>query len=257
MKLFKSLAVVAAFSVATLVSQAAIGAANQLVIGFYATGAANDVELNLGTLDTSATGLLSVDTHSLGNVTTLLNTNFGTDWTGINWAATGGTKLSAGGSEYVTSQWSSTTITNGVLGDVNSANFGVQSTGAVNNGIAAVNSVMAGAVTNNLIGSTVVNSFTTKAPFNMPAVSVVNTLGNAVSTTSGSFSVSDLYLIKGNVDTSLPGVAGVSGFQGTLAVSSTGDITFTVIPEPSTYAIILGALTIGFVALRRRFSRAV
>jgi len=32
---------------------------------------------------------------------------------------------------------------------------------------------------------------------------------------------------------------------------------FTAIPEPSTYAAILGALTVGFVALRRRFSKAV
>lgn len=42
---------------------------------------------------------------------------------------------------------------------------------------------------------------------------------------------------------------------GTFALSSGGDLTFTAftaIPEPSTYAAILGALTIGFVAIRRR-----
>jgi len=42
---------------------------------------------------------------------------------------------------------------------------------------------------------------------------------------------------------------------GTFALSSGGELTFTAftaIPEPSTYAAILGALTIGFVAIRRR-----
>jgi hypothetical protein len=52
------------------------------------------------------------------------------------------------------------------------------------------------------------------------------------------------------------GVAGID--LGTLTLdASAGTLTFTVIPEPSTYAVILGALTIGFVALRRRFSKAV
>jgi hypothetical protein len=38
--------------------------------------------------------------------------------------------------------------------------------------------------------------------------------------------------------------------------SATGGLTFTVIPEPSTYAAILGALTVGFVLFRRRFGAA-
>jgi hypothetical protein len=42
---------------------------------------------------------------------------------------------------------------------------------------------------------------------------------------------------------------------GTFTLGSDGDLSFTAfaaIPEPSTYAAILGALTIGFVAIRRR-----
>ncbi len=35
-----------------------------------------------------------------------------------------------------------------------------------------------------------------------------------------------------------------------------GTLTFTVIPEPATYAAILGALTVGFVMVRRRFRSA-
>jgi hypothetical protein len=39
---------------------------------------------------------------------------------------------------------------------------------------------------------------------------------------------------------------------GTFSLSSGGELTFTAVPEPSTYAAILGALTLGVVALRRR-----
>lgn len=44
---------------------------------------------------------------------------------------------------------------------------------------------------------------------------------------------------------------------GTFTLNTATDVlTFTAIPEPSTYAAILGALTIGFVMIRRRFGRA-
>ena len=38
---------------------------------------------------------------------------------------------------------------------------------------------------------------------------------------------------------------------GTFTLSSTG-LTFSAIPEPSAYAAVLGALTLGFVMIRRR-----
>jgi len=40
---------------------------------------------------------------------------------------------------------------------------------------------------------------------------------------------------------------------GTFTLSSSG-LTYSAIPEPSTYAAIFGALTMGFVAVRRRFA---
>jgi len=48
-------------------------------------------------------------------------------------------------------------------------------------------------------------------------------------------------------------------FLGTLALTSGGDVYFTAafqaIPEPSTYAAILGVVTLGFAAIRRRKQR--
>jgi hypothetical protein len=59
---------------------------------------------------------------------------------------------------------------------------------------------------------------------------------------------SDLYQVAA--------VANQAGtFLGTFDITSSGELTFsTAIPEPSTYAAILGAAVLGFVALRRRRS---
>jgi hypothetical protein len=41
-------------------------------------------------------------------------------------------------------------------------------------------------------------------------------------------------------------------FLGTLALTTGGEVFFTAVPEPSTYAMILGAAALGFVMMRRR-----
>lgn len=56
----------------------------------------------------------------------------------------------------------------------------------------------------------------------------------------------------------LPGVSGggSSTLLGTFTLTDTAGVfslSFTAIPEPSTYAAILGVLTVGFVLVRRRF----
>jgi len=66
--------------------------------------------------------------------------------------------------------------------------------------------------------------------------------------------------------TALDGLANVviigeiveNGAQARLSLDNVGiyATSATVIPEPSTYAAMLGALTVGFVAMRRRFARA-
>ena len=242
MKLVKSLSLVAAFAAASVASHAAaIGAANDLIVGFYQAGVTQDIEFNAGKLDLS--NLLSVGTHDLGNWATLLNSTFGTDWSGVSFAAVGAqNKTTAGGFEYITSAQS----TSGVSGA-----FGTPVQSAINVGLGKVQQVYAGTVTGNLIGAGTTNAFDKSVPFNFTNSPVANKIGNVVN--SGTFAASDLYLLHGALDTTVS-VIGTQGLQGTLAVYQNGDVTFTVIPEPSTYAAILGALTIGFVALRRRFS---
>jgi hypothetical protein len=57
----------------------------------------------------------------------------------------------------------------------------------------------------------------------------------------------------------LPNPSGSSTYLGFFTLTDTSgafSLTFTAIPEPSTYAAILGALTVAFVLVRRRFGAA-
>ena len=61
-----------------------------------------------------------------------------------------------------------------------------------------------------------------------------------------------------NLYSLLPGVSGGGsatdlGYFTLTDTAGAFSLTFTAIPEPSTYAAILGALTVGFVLIRRRF----
>jgi hypothetical protein len=242
MKLIKSLALVAALGAATSSAFAAFGVVNDLVVGFTNSATSTvDVEINAGQLSSLSTP----GTHVIGNFASLLNSTFGTDWSQVSFAGVSISKLTPGGNEYVTSKWLDNT---GTLGVANSATFGTEAQGAINSGITKVVNVYNGVVTGNTIAISDTKSFAKNLWFNQTATLAQAKIGDV--TASGAFAASDLYLIKAGVDTA-------TQFQGTLAVYGNGDVTFTVIPEPSTYAIILGALTIGFVALRRRFSKAV
>jgi hypothetical protein len=77
----------------------------------------------------------------------------------------------------------------------------------------------------------------------------------ALSLTSGEYSVIDLFQYGSG--TTNPGT-----YIGSLELSSTGGLSFTnfvptAIPEPSTYAAILGAACLSFVAIRRRKQQVI
>lgn len=249
MKLIKSISVVAAFAAASLSSHAALATANDLVVGFTNSSLASvDVEFNAGNLFSGKT-LSAPGTYDLGNWATLLNSTFGSDWSTVKFAGVAETKAGVGGTEYLSSSWTSA----GTLGVQNSTSFGTVGTSIINTSLGKVGQVYSGTLTNNTISTGSSNSFNKNMPFNVTSANVgvdaYNTLGNIVGTDAvhGSYAASDLYMVKASTE---------AQFVGTLAVYQDGEVTFTVIPEPSTYAIILGALTVGFVALRRRFSRA-
>lgn len=74
--------------------------------------------------------------------------------------------------------------------------------------------------------------------------------GSVVGNTGSSSSSINLYELQPTSSGTAPGVE-----LGTFTLTSSG-LTFTAIPEPSTYAAVLGVLTLGFVLLRRRSKAA-
>jgi hypothetical protein len=148
---------------------------------------------------------------------------------------------------WLTSKW--TTMT-GTLGVQNSSAFGTAS----DVGIAVAGMKIADVYNNAYaanagFSSVVVSSFgigswSKNDPFNSTTAKLDASVKNGST---------DLYVAASD------GVSGTYEFLGTFNISSSGDLTYTVaaIPEPSTYAVILGALTIGFGAFRRCFVKAV
>jgi len=92
----------------------------------------------------------------------------------------------------------------------------------------------------------------------IPNSSVATTLGTTVKFDNlpktsavglSGISASDLYVMPPS------GFSQPVAFLGTFSLNaSTGDFQFTTIPEPSTYAAILGAATLAFVAIRRAWN---
>jgi len=248
MKFIKAIAAIAALTAA--VSSYAVVPAN-LVVGFKQLGATNDLVLNLGT----AASFTSSYSINLNSQLSSAGLSLGS---AINWAAiaytTSGANVNA---EYVTSTWN--TATAGTLGVQNSASY-AYTTSNLNGTKAPIGSmdplVTAAVGSTNTIAASNLNSFSTLTPgpswnlFNNP-----HYMTSSLSLASGAaYSAADLLKATNGASTEI----GTFSFytadaNGHLA----GDLVFTVIPEPSTYAVILGALTIGFVALRRRFSKAV
>jgi hypothetical protein len=108
-------------------------------------------------------------------------------------------------------------------------------------------------------GGAVVNAAADTASYtnNVPGTEVSNNLQNGLNSSS------QLWVLTSQI----AGTSGKSGTNegpftgafdiGTFNLSSSGELTFTAIPEPSTYAAILGALTLGVVAIRRRRSAVI
>jgi hypothetical protein len=87
--------------------------------------------------------------------------------------------------------------------------------------------------------------------FNLDASLFDNQIGRLV--VGQSYSAADLYTVSANGFIGSPIGSQDSKFDGTFAFdATTGVLTFTVIPEPSTYAAIIAVAALSFAAIRRR-----
>jgi hypothetical protein len=251
----KSLSLVAAFAAAAVSAQAQ-ASNSDLILGFKqstGTGNATSLEIDLGNTFATTTAV-AAGTYDLGNISSLISSTYGSSWatsSTLTYGVVGNTidLISGNNTDWATSKWSNQT---GTLGVQNSATFGTVGDSALSGTASKVQKVYASSFavdgsgfSNAVVTATAQSGWKTNDPFNFTTAKL-----DTVVSSNGT----DLYVIASD------GSSGTANFLGTFNLSSAGELTFTTgaaIPEPSTYAMILGALTIGFVALRRRFSKAV
>ena len=232
-----------------------------LAIGFR--NSSTDVIINLGHFDTiNASALAAPDrTYTFESIGSILSSSaFGATWSTVTGpsAVKWGVVVNYGtldslGTTIVSTRW----VKAGTLGvqntvpvitggGVRTSDSGLDTAttgiGKVYNALRDVKSTDGRSMT---ISSSTNNSWTKGESSLVTSPSVFGDFSRASfeQTASNAFLTADLYQYQKGVD---------ALYLGSIALSNTGDLTFTAVPEPSTYAMILGALTLGFVAVRRR-----
>lgn len=240
-----------------------------IILGFKATGgtgSATNLEIDLGQVNLleAVQGTVTL-TNLLSDGANSINTVYGSTWatrSDVLWGATGAVKTgSIGPSGEVSHTLFASSQANSSLLDGNPSgtpwnrdgstasssttskiaslynNYGVSTQGGVTVG----NSFT---VSNSTSGSWSAQEGTTNTAFGT-GFTPVTQFENSTAIPVGAFVASDLYALA-------PG-SGVGTYFGTLSIFGNGDVKFsTPIPEPSVYAAILGAASLGFVAIRRR-----
>jgi len=267
----KKVIIASALALASFVSaQAANFASGDLILGFRAdggTGQSSNVLVDLGAASSFGD---QASAFSLGSI---LTSTYGANWAtrsdlhyGV-FGASGTAKNStawASQAEDIAGTAQTNIFTNGngdgtyVNGAINTGRSGYTTFQAYASGLTAVSSNVYVGDATAVAGWTNQEGKSAGVSWNFVSPYIDTTLTNTgASKLDGSaYGVLDLFKVTNNATVALGG----------LGLNSAGNVAFqtdvtnfavVAIPEPSTYAIVLGALTIGFVALRRRFSKAV
>jgi len=258
----KMLSAAALFLAAAFSLQAQTVSSNDIIVGIRGSSATN-LEIKAGSLST----LASYTSETLiGNFNSSLSSAIGANWATATTLSGGGASWGAGGSSgastlvFASSLWDTSTA--GTLGTANNLNQWntLASVGAANtafnslftgfNGVAAT---ATGDGNSKTISASNTNSWSTKGGTSTSAFGTFNPNNNGFSGIVGNtlasgqtYSAIDLYSVGPNSST----------FLGTFALYQNGNLTFTAVPEPSTYAAILGVMTLGVVMIRRRRASA-
>lgn len=203
----------------------------------------NDIVINLGDF-LSSSNFTTPGTHLIGNFKTFLDTNLGTGWNTSStnfWGVIGG----------------NTSGTRVVYAANSGAPYGSMTSANVSGGSAQAGGLYVG-VSSLAIGQAMtiadsdVNSWTVRKGadvFGMPNSKVDNLF----------FEQSTDFSLVSGMSTQLTRVTGSGVWTdlGTITFASNGDVSFTAVPEPSTYGLMgAGALAAGALMRRRRKAAA-
>ena len=282
----KSMTVAALLAGALAVSAHASPGPGDLVLGFQATGgtgATTNLEVDLGTIaDYSAT--LAPGTYNIANLNTDLTSTYGT-WTSdanLSFAVVGSNNFGGGNNAgfphrsiwasaypypatpYVDIASSGNSSANGTITPLYSAFGSGTALGDIDGSMVSLgsNTATLAAMT---IGTGTAGSFTNQSNansalgnFNVPNALSSQLFEAANIGTSGAATEEIFYyngsdLVGGNNTTDIQGGNGLTSY---FTLNGNGELTFTVVPEPSTYAALIGIAALGYALLRRRRSIA-
>lgn len=240
-------ALLASLLAAGLVSSAFAGVAGDLVMGFRdtATATGTNVTFDLGNFSNYSAGgtFASGGTVDTGiNVSTLLGSTYGNSFasdSSLFWGVVG---TNGNGPTQKTLFVSAAATSPGSSSPYLSRTANSQGSQASIFATLETNTTAAGV-------TALTTSATSWSHLETSALAFGAYQASAFESISGA-GLADLYV---NAPTNSTGVNGT--YLGTFSISATnGDVLFTTaaIPEPSVYAAILGAATLGFAALRRR-----
>jgi len=264
----KSVSAAALFLAAAMAAHAQTAGLNDIIVGFRDanTGGASNLEVKAG----SVTTLAALTTETLiGNYASNLSAITASWQTGTT-AALHGLSWGAGGTAsstliYGTSLWdknasgtlgvAGSTLGGNVWNAVASVSGGNSKFGSLYTAFNSVSATPVGDGKAKTIAAGNTSSWTALGS-TTAAFGVFNPNNNgfagieANNLVSGhSYQALDLYSVGVNTSTFLGTFALYAANEGSHLA---GDLTFTAIPEPSTYAAILGVVTLGFAAIRRR-----
>ncbi len=278
--LLKSAAVAAVLSLASQAHAAGLNIqSGDLILGFQ--DSSNSIEFNMANI-APVLNAMDGSTHLITNVNTALSTTTGVAGYGASWASNSGITWGVAGKDVANFYTGFRQINDTPLSDLSggaaSANGQFVNAGDTTAAQSNISTLISGANTVPVGGqikaggSTLLAAKYANTSGSAWAKFDVNTAGlafntfqngtllqsNVTATTVGTagvlsgltYSALDLYGFTG------PAPSPIATFLGTLALTTAGDLYFTAataaIPEPSVYAALLGAATLGFVAIRRR-----
>jgi hypothetical protein len=248
-KSFLITAALAAFGAASAFAQISY-TTGDLLVGFSQAGATNNLQIDLG----AAFPLTSSSTIDFGNISSALTGLGGTG--AISWSSFAQVSTPVAGSLIN----GVTYLPNALFLSENSAPAAITSPTATGPS-STISTIALGVATYTPISTGLVSGVAAyQATGNVSSYSTLqaSTFAQQVSGTNGAGSIS-IYLLNSLTPAvtvgkkTTPQSDELPTLIGTLNLSSTGQLTFTAaIPEPSTYAALLGIATLGFVAIRRR-----
>ena len=278
-----------AITMAAAHAQNANYAPGDLVLFFQQDGGTNTLYVNLGNAATlyrgAGTGAADgVNNYSFLDINTTLVNAFGAGWAtdttlyaglaGV-WGTSASSSTLQDGDPHRTLYVSQARTDVGTIGLANSAGYdlGLAGTTAMTNGANGI-------VSQNNVLETQYSTAVAESPTSVSTIDEQNPISagsqgtafsifaGGVQQQGGTFAANfgdagasvfalDLYRIQAK--NNISGQVGqgetlrLGTYEGTVSVGSDGTVSFTAVPEPSTYALMgLGALVIGFVVRRRR-----